>query len=407
LQPAVGKSPDGRLWFVSDTVLQVIDPSRLRRNRIPPPVYVEDVRADGKDYSPSARVGLPPHSRDVEISYAGLSFTTPQKVRFRYRLDGRDGEWQDAGTRRQVFYSDLPPGQYRFHVMASNNDGVWNEAGATLDFSIAAAYYQTAWFRSGVVVAMLALVWALYQFRVRQLAHEFNVRLEERVNERTRIARDLHDTLLQSFHGVMFRLQGAANVLPERPLEAKQRLETALEQGTHAIREGRDAVQGLRASTTVTNDVAVALSTLGEELAATQTNDAYTGAPRLDVAIEGTPRDLRPIVRDDIYRIGSEALRNAFRHARARRIEVEIRYEDRRFQLRVRDDGRGIDGAALDAERIKHFGVGGMRERSELIGGQLEVWSEAGMGTEVALTIPAAAVYATPHARRGFWPFAG
>jgi signal transduction histidine kinase/ligand-binding sensor domain-containing protein len=407
LQPAVGKSPDGRLWFVSDAVLQVIDPGRLRKNRVPPPVRVEEVRADGKEYSPSGLVRLPARSRDVEISYTGLSFTTPQKVRFRYKLDGRDGDWQDAGPRRQMFYSDLPPGQYRFHVIASNNDGLWNEAGAALDFVIAPAYYQTPWFRTGVVVAMVAFVWLLYQLRVRQLAHDFDLRLEERVNERTRIARDLHDTLLQSFHGVMFRFQAAANVLPDRPAEAKQRLETALTHGTRAIREGRDAVRGLRASTTVTNDLAVALSTLGEELAAAETNDAHSEAPRLDVAIQGTPRDLHPIVRDDIYRIGSEALRNAFRHARARRIEVEIRYEDRHFQLRVRDDGQGIDRSVLEPDRIGHFGLGGMRERAELIGGHFEVWSESGMGTEVSFTIPGAAVYATPKKRRAFWSVIG
>jgi signal transduction histidine kinase/ligand-binding sensor domain-containing protein len=402
LQPAVSKSPDGRLWFAGSGVVQMIDPIGLRKNRIPPPVYVEEVRADRKEYAIGGLVRLPARSRDIEIGYTALSFSAPQKVRFRYRLDGRDGEWQDASTRRQVFYSDLPPGQYRFHVMASNNDGVWNEAGAALDFSIAAAYYQTAWFRTGMVVAMLAFVWVLYQFRVRQLAHEFDVRLEERVNERIRIARDLHDTLLQSFHGVMFRFQAAANMLPDRPAEAKQRLQTALMHGTEAIREGRDAVQGLRASTTVTNDLAASLNTLGEELTARQMNEASVQPPALEVTIQGTTRDLRPIIRDDIYRIGSEALRNAFRHARARRIEVEIRYEDRHFQLRVRDDGQGIDRSLLEPDRVGHFGLGGMRERAELIGGHFEVWSESGMGTEVSFTIPGAAVYTTSERRPAF-----
>src|SRR5262249_6040849 len=195
------------------------------------------------------------------------------------------------------------------------------------------------------------------------------------------------DTILQSFHGVTFRFQAAANVLPERPLEAKQRLETALRQATHAIREGRDAVQGLRASTTITNDLAVALSALGAELAATHANASLAETAALGVAIHGTPRDLRPIIRDDIYRIGGEALRNAFRHARARRIELELRYDDHLFQLRVRDDGHGIDGSAPDDRRAGHFGLPGMRERAELVGGQFEVWSEAGTGTEVALTI--------------------
>jgi signal transduction histidine kinase len=288
-------------------------------------------------------------------------------------------------------------------VTASNNDGVWNQTGASLNFFIAPAYYQTTWFRTAIIAAGLALLAVLYRLRVRQLAHVFDARLQERVNERTRIARELHDTLLQSFHGVMFRFQAAANVLPDRPLEAKQRLDTALKHGTHAIRDGRDAIQGLRASTVVTNDLAVALSTLGEELARTPINDVLTETAELDVAIQGTPRTLRPIVRDEIYRIGGEALRNAFRHARARRIEVEIRYDDRRFQLRVRDNGQGIDGAMVNADRAGHFGLAGMRERAELIGGQFEIWSEAGMGTEVALTIPDAAVYETPVARRRIW----
>src|SRR5262249_4839163 len=232
-------------------------------------------------------------------------------------------------------------------------------------------------------------------------------RLQERTSERNRIARELHDTLLQSFHGVMFRLRGATNVLPDRPLEAKQRLEAALQHGTQAIREGRDAVHGLRASTTTTNDLAAALTTLGDELAPSHSDDPQAHTASLDVAIEGSPRSLRPIIRDDIYRIGGEALRNAFRHARARRIEVEIRYDARQFQLRVRDDGQGIDGTVLDDPRAGHFGLPGMRERAALVGGHLEVWSEAGMGTEVVLTIPGAAVYSTPRVRRDLWAFVG
>jgi signal transduction histidine kinase len=205
----------------------------------------------------------------------------------------------------------------------------------------------------------------------------------------------------------MFRFQAAANVLPERPLDAKQRLETALKHGSQAIREGRDAVQGLRDSTVITNDLAVALRALGEELAASEGHGAPGRTATVDVAIQGTPQALRPIIRDDIYRIGSEALRNAFRHARARRIEMEIRYDVREFQLRVRDNGQGIDAGTLDAHRAGHFGLPGMRERAEQISGQVEVWSEAGMGTEVVLTIPGAAVYASPRTRRPFWSVAG
>jgi signal transduction histidine kinase len=205
----------------------------------------------------------------------------------------------------------------------------------------------------------------------------------------------------------MFRFQAAANVLPERPLDAKQRLETALKHGSQAIREGRDAVQGLRDSTVITNDLVVALGALGEELAAIEGNGTPGQTASVEVAIQGTPKALRPITRDDIFRIGSEALRNAFRHARARRIEVEIRYDARQFQLRVRDDGQGIDVGTLDAHRAGHFGLAGMRERAEQIGGHVEVWSKAGMGTEVALTIPGATVYASPRTRRHFWSVAG
>src|SRR5262249_11860088 len=161
-----------------------------------------EVRADRKDYAIDGLVRLPARSRDLEIGYTALSFSAPQKVRFRYRLDGRDEQWQDAGTRRRAFYSDLPPGQYRFQVTASSSDGVWNDSGAVLDLAITPAYFQTTWFRAAAVVATLAMLWALYQIRLRQVAREFAARLQERVDERTRIARELHDTLLQSLHGL-------------------------------------------------------------------------------------------------------------------------------------------------------------------------------------------------------------
>jgi signal transduction histidine kinase len=381
----------------------VVDPQHLAFNNIPPPVHIEQLIADRTTYDTSSPVSLPPLVRELEIDYTALSLLAPEKNRFRIKLEGWDHDWQDMGNRRQVFYSNLAPRSYRFRVVAANNSGVWNETGASFDFAIAPAYYQTTWFRVSAATVLLALLWTAHQLRLRQLERQFNRDLEARVNERTRIARELHDTLLQGFHGVTFHFQAAANVLPDRPLEAKQRLEIALKQATHAIREGRDAIQDLRTSTTVTNDLAVALSTLGEELATTSINDTHTEATALDVSIHGTSRALDPIIRDDIYRIGSEALRNAFRHARAGRIEVEIRYDDRHFQLHVRDDGQGIDAAVLNGHRAGHFGLPGMRERAELLGGQFEVWSETGMGTEVDLTIPSAKAYATSSGRRSRW----
>ena len=213
-------------------------------------------------------LNVPPNPRDLQIDYTSPTFSIPQRVNFRYRLDNYDRDWHEAGTRRQAFYTDLPPGKYSFRVIASNSDGVWNEHGPKLDFSVTAAYYQTNWFRAVCAVAFLALLWAAYQFRVRRLRHEFEMTLDARVGERTRIARELHDTLLQSFHGLLLRFQTVSQLLPERPIEAKEKLDNAIEQAAGAITEGRDAVQGLRDSTIQTNDLALAISTLGEELAA-------------------------------------------------------------------------------------------------------------------------------------------
>jgi signal transduction histidine kinase/ligand-binding sensor domain-containing protein len=407
--PRVSKSADGRLWFLPFGDVSVIDPRHLPFNKLPPPVYIEQVTADRKTYwrnlsgdAPSSHPRLPPLVRDLSIEFTALSLVAPEKVGFRFKLDGQDHDWREVVNDRHVEYSNLVPGNYHFRVTASNNSGVWNEEGAVLDFSIAPAYYQTTWFQAMVAIAGLALLWAAYQVRVRRLAHEFDLRLEERVNERTRVARELHDTLLQSFHGLLFRFQAAVSMLPERPAEAKHMLESAIDRAAQAITEGRDAIQDLRASTVVTNDLAVDISTLGDELAASGVNGNGTV---VRVASQGTPRDLHPILRDDIYRIAAEALRNGFRHAHARRIEVEITYDDRQFRLQVRDDGKGIDRAVLADERRGHFGLPGMRERAELVGGRLDVWSEVGVGTEVDLMIPAAKAYAAPRARRGAWWF--
>jgi signal transduction histidine kinase/ligand-binding sensor domain-containing protein len=392
------RSPDGRLWFANGIALQMIDPNHLTGNALPPPVRVEEVVADRKNYSPHKGLRLPPLTRDLEIDYTALSFVVPQKVRFRYKLEGRDAAWQEPETRRQAFYTDLGPGKYRFRVIACNNDALWNEAGAFLDFSIAPAYYQTAWFRTSCAVPFVLLLWALYQLRLHRLARQFNMTLEARVNERTRIARELHDTLLQSFQGLLLRFQTAINLLPERPLEAKQRLEGAIDHAAQAITEGRDAVHELRSSTVVAIDLGVAISTLGQDLAA----DATTADSAVfRMAVEGTPRNLHPILRDEVYRIAGEALRNAFRHAQARQIEVEIRYDERQLRLRVRDDGKGIEPGILgEHPRPGHFGLHGMRERAKIVGGRFDVWSELDSGTEVELTIPAARAYVKPPASR-------
>jgi len=389
-QPHASRSADGRLWFANENVVQMIDPHHLRTNTIAPPLLVEQLVADHKSYSPSPRVSLPALTRDLEIDYTALSFRVPQKVRFRYKLEGHDRDWQEPGTRRQAFYNDLHPGRYRFRVTASNNDGVWNEAGASLDFYILPSYYQTAWFRIACAGAVLLLLWAAYGLRVQQLGRRFAIGLEARVNERTRIARDLHDTLLQSFQGLMLRLQLVEDLLPEG--KAKTQLEQTLQRADQAIAEGRRAVYDLRSSTAAPTDLTQALRTLGDEFA-TENSAAF------HLVVEGTGRDLNPIIRDELYLITREALRNAFSHARAQHIEAEITYGERTFQLRIRDDGEGIPTQILEEGRPGHYGLSGMRERAKQIGGKLELWSRAGAGTEIDLSIPGSVAYRTSVAR--------
>ncbi len=397
--PRVAKTADGKLWFLPLDGVSIVDPAHLRFNKLPPPAHIEQVTADRKVYEASPHLRLPPLVRDLTIDYTALSLVVPEKVHFRFKLEGQDKDWREVVNDREVQYSNLAPGNYRFRVTACNNSGVWNEAGTFLDFSITPAYYQTIWSRVSCVAAFLALLWALHRLRLGQLARQFNMRLEERVNERTRIARELHDTLLQSFHGLLLRFQTVSNLLPAG--EAKQRLENAIDQAAQAITEGRDAVQELRSSLVVTNDLAVAVSALGEELAANQTSQNPT---LFHVQVEGTPRNLHPILRDEVYRIASEALRNAFQHALARRIEVEIRYDKHQLRLRVRDDGKGIDAKLLNEDgRPGHFGLRGVRERAKLLGGKLTVWSELDSGTELELSIPASIAYATSPGPRRSW----
>jgi signal transduction histidine kinase/ligand-binding sensor domain-containing protein len=396
--PFVTKSADGKLWFVATEGIQVVDPRRLSFNTVRPPVHVERLIADheirsqrlpGGAAAPTVR--LPPRVRNLQIDYTALSFVAPEKVRFKYRLDGQDTDWREVVNERRVQYSNLGPGTYRFRVIAANNSAVWNEHGDVLEFSIAPAYYQTAWFRALCAAGGLGLLWAGYQARIRQLHHRFEMALEARVSERTRIARELHDTLLQSFHGLLLHFQTVSQLWAERPELAKEKLDGAIDQAARAITEGRNAVQGLRESTVRTSDLADAIGTLGAELAAALGDRPATA---FHVTVEGEPRSLHPILRDDIYKITAEALRNAFRHAEATHVDVEIRYDRQQFRLRVQDDGKGFDDALLPGQAAAgHYGVPGMRERAVLMKGTLTVWSKVGAGTAVELCIPSRSAY--------------
>jgi signal transduction histidine kinase len=373
------RAPDGRLWFANGVVLQMIDPDHLSGNALPPPVHVEGVIADRKNYPPRKDLRLPPLTRDLEIDYTALSFVVPQKVRFRYRLEGRDAGWQEPGTRRQAFYSDLRPGRYRFRVIASNNDGVWNEEGETLDFSVAPAWYQTNWFRILCVASGVFIVWVIYRLRVLQISRAIGARFDERLAERTRMARDLHDTFLQTIQGSKLVADDAleSSTDPIRMRRAVEQLSVWL---ARAMQEGRAALNSLRTATTQTND-------LGEALRRVTEDRLIPGSMAVAFSVVGDAREMHPIVRDEIYRIGYEAIRNACMHSGANRLEVELIYTND-LALRVHDNGTGIDPAIADRGKDGHFGLQGMRERAARIGGKLTLVSSSSSGTEIKLVVP-------------------
>jgi len=393
---------DGRVWFAQGNVVQMVDPSRLSHKAPLAMTYIQSLTVDRKEFAVTDNLKLAPHPRDVQIDYTSPELLIPQKVKFRYRIDGYDRDWHDAGSRRQAFYTDLPPGNYSFRVVACNSDGVWNNRAAQLDFSIAPAYYQTTWFRASVVAAFFLALWGLYRLRLRQVGREFNANLEGRIDERLRVARDLHDTLLQSFQGLMPVFQTARNLLPLRADRAAEVLDEGLHDAADAIVEGRNAIQNLRAIPSVDHDLGSLLNTAGNELA--HSSEAKGSAPAFRVVMEGPRQPLVPLLRDEIYRIGREILRNAFRHAQAGRIEAEIRYDRDMFRLRIRDDGKGIDPSVLkEGARTGHFGLPGMHERAKSIGARLKIWSEPGAGTEAELAVPARIAYEKLSTSKGWW----
>jgi signal transduction histidine kinase/ligand-binding sensor domain-containing protein len=390
--PHVTKSPDGRIWFAPRDGVSVIDPHRLPFNKLPPPVHVEQVTVDGKTYDAANGLHLPAHVRDLSIDYTALSLVVPEKVHFKVKLEGQDNDWRDLINVRHVEYTNLPPRSYRFRVTACNNSGVWNETGASLEFSIAPAYYQTTRFRLLCAAAFVALLWVLYQLRLHQMRQQFAAGLEARVAERLRIARELHDTLLQSVQGAVFQLQAARKLLLRKTDNAMGVLDEAIHATEDAIQQGRAAIGDLRPEPAEQRSLSELLNATGRDLVQAYRLNGHP--PSYQVVVEGTPQDLSPMLQDEVFRVSREVVRNAFMHAVASHIEVEIRYGQDQLRLRIRDDGKGIDPRILKAgEASGHFGIPGMRERAKRIGARLEFWSEGGAGTEVQFTVPASMAY--------------
>jgi signal transduction histidine kinase len=392
--PSAAQTTDGRIWFATTKGLAWIDPNRIVRNAVPPPVLVESVTANDKRYSPSDLLRLPPRTRNLQITYAATSLTIPERVRFRYKLEGQDKEWQDAGTRREAFYTNLDPGSYRFRVIACNNDGVWNDVGATLQFVVLPAFDQTAWFRIFCLVALAGCLWLLYLLRLKRATAQVQQRLSVRLEERVRIARELHDTLLQGFQGLVLRFDSVMKTIPEGH-PARNLMGKVLDRADEVLLEGRERVHDLRQDEISANELPERLAICGEEL-----RQDY--AIRFSLSVIGSQQSLDAMVGNEVYRIGQEALTNAFQHSRSSKIEVEITYDHSRLRLRIRDDGVGINHDVLHRGRDGHWGLPGMRERSQKIGGQLRIWSQEGAGTEIELTVPGAIAYPL-HSKKLRW----
>jgi signal transduction histidine kinase len=300
-------------------------------------------------------------------------------------MEGLESVWQEAGTRREAFYTNPGPGSYRFHVLASNDAGVWNESGAVADLVVQAAFYQTLWFRSLCAMAAIGLIWLLYLLRLKQATEQIQLRLGERLVERERIARELHDTLLQGFNGLVLHFEAVMKQITGNE-PAQQMMKKALERADQVLLEARLRVRDLRSEITAANELAESLRNCGEEF-------SHLGAVSLRVAVVGAPRPLDPTAHDEAYRIGREAILNAFQHSLGSKIEAEITYDRDSLRLTIRDDGCGIDPSILGDGRTGHWGLSGLRERAANIDGHLRIVSQPGAGTEVALVVPARVAY--------------
>lgn len=387
----VVRGGDGRLWFATYQGTVMIDPSRLPHNSLPPPVAISALKAQGLVHRDPTDLTLAAGTSDVEIGFATLSLSIPERVQVRYRLDGIERAWIDPGMRRQAFYTNLGPGHYVFRVIAANNDGVWNHNGASIAFDIPPTFLQSRWFMLLCLLGLGVLLWGVYRLRLRQLRAKMRDTLEERLAERERIARDLHDTLLQGFQGLILQFQSVVNAIP-KDQRARQLLENALDSADDVMTDSRDSVQQLRAARVT--DLACTFAELAERL-------QRDHSAKFELVVEGIARPLHPVVREEICRVGDEAITNAFRHAKATRIELAISYQTAALTLGIRDDGVGIAQNVLDSGRQGHFGLVGMRERAGQIKADFQVSSRPGAGTEIVVTVPGRVAFA--RTTRGNW----
>ncbi|HFF6216942.1 MULTISPECIES: sensor histidine kinase [Stenotrophomonas] len=386
-------SADGLLWLATNQGLAWLDTTRSHVNTMAPSVRIGDVLYGSEQQPLRDGLRLPAGTSQLQIDYVALSLARPERNRYRYRLSGVDDGWQDAGSSARAYYTNLAPGSYRFEVEAANEDGIWSTAPASRSFRIAPTFMQTVWFKLLCAAIVLALLMMAVRIRSGQLAALFRARLQERHGERERIARDLHDTLLQGSQGLILRLH-AISQSAQTPEPVRSQLESAMQLAERNLAEGRERVNALRDGPFAGRDLASALADVHAEYAGHGTNP-------LRLTVEGTLPSLQSDAAEEVFLIGREAIRNALRHAHASAIEVELSYGTRCFLLHVRDDGVGI---ADENAAHGHWGLQGMRERAQRLGAELRLWSRPGLGTEVALAVPARRLYHR-RAPRWRWPW--
>lgn len=384
----------GIIWISTNRGLSAVNPARATMNSAPALVRIEAVLKDGDPLELGNSLKVMAGQEEITFRYVGLSLADPDRVRYRYRLDGFDKGWNQPEASREATYGNLTAGHYRFRVLASNSDGQWNSSEAGVDLDVEPRLWQTWWFRSALLLCAGMTGLAIYRIRMQRLTRLLSLRFEERLAERTRIAQDLHDTLLQGIYSASIHFDLANNRL-QQDSPARPPMQRGLELLRQVSQDGRKALRSLRSSQPSSGDLEQALSLLPKEFVLAEDIDFL-------VATEGDSRALRPLVRDEAYLIAREAIINASRHAHATKIEVEVDYASRNFRVTVRDNGSGIDAEVLKTGREGHWGLAGMRERADKIGAKLEVSSSVNAGTEVDLSMPGFLAFQDVSTRQ-FW----
>ena len=373
--PSAWRSGDGRLWFATSKGIVEVDPAHFPVNNVPPPVALERFAVDDLPqalHAADSALRIPAGHVHFQFDYAGLSFTAPQKVRYRYMLEGFDRDWTDAGARRSAYYTNIPPGRYTFRVQAANNDGLWNTAGAALTFELRPHYYQTTWFLVLLLLAAAGMIVLLLRLRLRRAEGEFRAVL----GERNRIAREIHDTLAQGYVGISVQLEVLAELLRlKKPEEASKHLDLTREYVREGLAEARQSIWALRSQDSDETTLPVRLRRM------TEAEDGHGLEAKF--SIFGAYRPMPPGTEREFLRVAQEAIHNVKKHAGAKQLLVQLEYGRDGVALEVRDDGSGF--AAQQGPQPGRFGLTGMRERAAAIGGTLEVVSEPGAGTTVRL----------------------